>query len=391
MLSNSFVYGQLKNFGTNAKHKPGPDFRYSVYGYYDVVREIGVGAQFQIQNKWSLDVSVYNVRSSEYFKMQISQWDYHDFRGYGLSLKPKWLLGPMNRFYVGLNLACEYLKHDIIWENYSAVGDHYDLFVLKSANGAAFNLGSTIGIKQHYKQLFIEPFLTIGISIVDMKSTIYGARGAVGFLPNEPYPYTISSSSHNGSFPIENKFLHFNIGIKVGVSFKNASQKREAINKKFDAVYIPKSDSLTNYFNTVGFELIEKSANLKVAFENYKRLNRQILGTYQFHYDTNVFYLKVNNLYSIIYQKINTHDAVQKKRANVYNPKNDALQTYFNTIDFKNENISKYLKKAYAKFKKTDEFISFRYRHFSSDTVVLYREISIHYQKIEALISKAKQ
>ncbi len=51
MHSHSFVYGQLKNFGTNAKYKPGPDYHYSVYGYYDIIRESGVGFQFQIGNR----------------------------------------------------------------------------------------------------------------------------------------------------------------------------------------------------------------------------------------------------------------------------------------------------------------------------------------------------
>ena len=342
LLVSFSAMAQLKNFGTKAKYKPEPNYRYSVYGYYDMVREIGVGVQLQIQNKWNLDASVYNVRSSEYYKMQISQWDYHDFKGYGFSFKPKWLLGPMNRFYVGLNLACEYLKHDIIWVNYSAVGDHYNLFVLKSANGFAFNLGTTIGIKQHYKQLFVEPFLTIGLSIVDMKSTIYDARGAVGFLPNEPYPYTVSSSSHNGSYIIENKFLHFNIGIKAGFSFKSASQKREAINKKFDEVYIPKTDSLTKKFQSINY----RRPYLFEAFNNYQDLNRHALLKYRWYYeDTVKLYKAISVLFKDIDDLILQHNEIKAAVDSAYGKRKEAFEIYFKTVNVNEENTPSKLKK----------------------------------------------
>jgi|GEM_PF-4566698 len=382
MLSNSFVYGQLKSFGTKAKNKPEPNYHYSVYGYYDLVREIGIGAQFQIQNKWNLDVSVYNVRSSEYFKAKVRQEDYHDFSGYGMSIKPKFLLGSLNRTYIGVNINYEYLHHDALLVDRSGFGLHHTFRCIESASGNVFTLGATAGHKMLYKHMFVEPFLCAGVVFNKTTATVYEAN--TNYLyPNKPFPL---SYQYNGNF------LHFNIGIKVGYSFKNISQKREAINKKFDVVYIPKTDSLMNYFNTVGVELIEKSANLMVARDNYNQLNRRVLSVYRMHYrDTSVFYIKVDDLYKFLYQKINTHYAIQKKQTNVYNPKNEALQAYFNTIDFKDENTSKYLKRAYTKFKKTEALNLLKYNTLSTDTIKLYQFMDGHYHKIETLISKAKQ
>ena len=56
-LCNTIIYGQFKNFGSKAKVKPEPNFKYSVYAYYDIIRESGVGFQYQLGNKINIDVS----------------------------------------------------------------------------------------------------------------------------------------------------------------------------------------------------------------------------------------------------------------------------------------------------------------------------------------------
>jgi hypothetical protein len=107
LLVSFSTVAQLKNFGTKAKYKPEPVYHYSVYGYYDVIRESGVGFQFQIGNLLNLDVSGYLINKQNNLGGLVKQWDYYDLTGYGFSLKPKYLLGRFSKLYIGPNIAYE--------------------------------------------------------------------------------------------------------------------------------------------------------------------------------------------------------------------------------------------------------------------------------------------
>ena len=296
MLSNSFIYGQLKNFGTKAKYKPEPHYRYNVYGYYDMIRESGVGFQFQLGNKINLDVSGYLINKQNNLGGIIQQWDYYEFKGYGFSLKPKYLLlSRLSRFYIGANIAYEFLHHDKVWVDYS-YSDDYQRYNLEDAKGSAYTIGFTLGNRMTFKQILFEPFFGMGYTASNIASTAYEAKGQ-NANPNTIYPYT---------YRPKHDYFQLNIGIKLGYSFKR-NKKHEAIDKKFDDVYIPKTIALENYFKLVDFkDKTTSKQSLKEALNRFEALNRNTLKAYKRNYrDTAAFYNKVNFLFDRINGLIN--------------------------------------------------------------------------------------
>ena len=293
MLSNLFVYGQLKNFGTKAKYKPEPNYRYSVYGYYDVIRESGVGVQYQLGNRWNLDASVYLINKQYSLSGTISQWDYYDLTGYGFSFKPKYLISKMNRFYIGANLSIEALHHDKTWVEYT-LGKGDRLYNLEEAKGVAYTLGFTLGNRSTYKRLLIEPFFGMGYVISSLASKSYARTtgGAIQYF-NQP----VDVGNHN--------YFQLNLGIKFGYSFKK-NKANEGIDKKFDEVYIPKSNQLNAYFKTLDLRNKNTSKPLKKAFIRYKALNRNALRAYRYNYqDTARFYKNLDYIFNGIDEFIN--------------------------------------------------------------------------------------
>lgn len=285
------VFGQFKNFGTNAKYKPEPYYIFSAYAYTDLVREGGPGFQYQMNNKYNIDFSAYIINPNTYFKDKIKQWDYYDLKGYGFSLKPKFTFSKLNRFYVGLNLAYEKLQHDKISVEYFNLGNHSIYYNQEDAKGFGYTIGLTLGNKLRYKRVFFEPFFGIGMTKTKLNKTIYSSTNTYNDAKYTVYPRTL----------VNNKiFFQLNIGLKLGFSFKK-SKKHVAIDKKFDAVYIPKANSLNNYFNTVNFKDPNISKYLREAHNRYKTINRKVSTKYWKYYgDTTKFYTKVDSVFKII-------------------------------------------------------------------------------------------
>ncbi len=287
--SSTLMIGQLKNFGTIAKFKPEPNYIFSVYGYYDIIREYGIGAQYQINNKYSLDLSVYKIYPYGYLYEKILQWDYYDFKGYGCSIKPKFMFSTKNRLYVGLNLAFEQLWHTpVAVEHYNGRGSqfYYDMIERK---GYGNTVGITFGNKFTYKHIFIEPFISFGATNLKAKTIIYSSSYKYYNSADEPkYPKEYTSNS---------SYFQTSIGIKIGASFKK-SKKHAAIDKKFDAVYIQKSNNLKNYFKTINFKDKAIKKDLRSAHARFEALNRNALVKYKLYYrDTTMFYKKIDLLF----------------------------------------------------------------------------------------------
>lgn len=334
-------HAQLKNFGTQAKHKPGPSYKYSLYGYYDLVRERGLGFQIQQGNKWNFDVSIYNVfENSDMFGGV--QYNYADFSGYGASFKPKYFIGDMGRLYIGANIGFEYLNHPIIWVERSESGGHYDIFSYESAKGNCLNIGATTGTKIQIKNLFVEPFGTIGFASNFTKSTIY---------------YTNAKSitqTNNPVFPIERKFggayLHLNIGVKMGISFKDYSQKREAINQTFDNVYIPQLQKLKKQFNEIGVDSIKKYPELRTAYRYFNESNSKFLRFYHQNYNKpKILYQLVSGHLIAIEQKINERNVFIKAINKIHIPKLISILDSLEKTDLKKAKYPLYVKGAKRK------------------------------------------
>lgn len=289
MLCNFLIYGQFKNFGTKAKVKPEPNFNYSVYAYYDIIRESGVGFQYQLGNKINIDVSAYLINKQNNFGGIIQQWDYYEFKGFGFSLKPKYLLSRLGRFYVGANIAYEFLHHDKAWVDYS-YSDDYQRYNLEYAKGSVYTIGFTLGNRMTFKHALFEPFFGMGYTASNIVSTAYAAKGQ-NADPNMIYPYT---------YKPKHDYFQLNIGIKLGYSFK-INKKHDAIDKKFDDIYIPKAEVLENYFKAFDAEKRNTPKNIKRALNRYHKLNVIVLRKYRrFYLDPVEFYIQVDDLFNKI-------------------------------------------------------------------------------------------
>lgn len=285
---------QLKNFGTNAKRKPEPNYLLGVYGYYDFVREYGLGIQYQVWNNFSIDASGYMIYPYSSLNF-VDQWDYKDFKGYGVSLKPKFHFTMLGRWYVGTNISYEWLEHGIVpVEVYNGKGSMYIYHYQKEARGTAYTIGLTFGNKIRWQQIFMEPFFGIGLTSAKLTQTTYGV-----------YPQTFQEKDFPYTKNIRMDYLQSNLGLKIGLSFKK-SKKHQVIGKKFDEVYIPKSDNLTVYFKNVPKEQLQQNKNLRKAHVRYKSLNMSSLWRYKNCYgDTTKFYKKMDDLFIQIEKLIN--------------------------------------------------------------------------------------
>lgn len=179
MLCNSVVYAQFKNFGDTTKNKRDLNYKYSVYAYGDIVRELGIGFQYQLGNKFNFDVSLYNVRPNLQIKKTVKEADYFDYSGYGLSIKPKFFISRKNRLYVGANFGYEYLSHGSIFVDRST--PHETMTSIESVKGSVYNIGFTFGNKSPYKQILIEPFLAVAFVVNKTTAAVYSAHNGALF------------------------------------------------------------------------------------------------------------------------------------------------------------------------------------------------------------------
>ncbi|MBC7694857.1 MAG: hypothetical protein H7141_05345 [Burkholderiales bacterium] len=269
--------------------KPEPNYSFNVYGYADLVREYGLGFQCQIFPSYNLDVAAYLINPNTFFKDKIRQWDYYDLKGYGFSFKPKYQFSKLSRVYAGFNISYEKLYHDKVWVDYS-YSDDFVLYALEEAKGSAYNIGITFGTRLTYKRILIEPFWGLGYATANIVATTFEVRG-----PNVNPNY-----NYNQSYKPKHDYFQFNIGLKFGLSFKK-SKKHNAIDKRFDEVYIPKSNSLKTYFKSINFKDHTVKKDTRRAYARYEGLNRNTLCKYRRYYrDTTKFYSAVDFLFNRI-------------------------------------------------------------------------------------------
>lgn len=279
---------QFKNIGNNAKHTPNDKYLISVYGYGDVIRELGGGIQYRIMPQLSLDVGFYNIRKSGRL---IAQWDYYDFKGFGLSIKPKYWFYKLSCFYVCPNISYEWVSHDKAWVEYGR-GDEGYLRYLQATKGKMLTVGVNFGTKINIKQFFIEPFAGFGFSEFKGYTITYDIDAShTNFVPSITLPDNTKYT---------NSFLQLNLGIKIGVDFIKNKQRQ----KVFDFVeqYTPKINALNSFFSKTSFE----NKNVRRAYNHYKSLNRKALKAYRKNYfNTQKIQQKMNIHFQVIEGFIN--------------------------------------------------------------------------------------
>lgn len=265
--------------------KPQPIYKYSSYVYYDVFGQIGLGVQKQFENNFSLDLSLFRLNNNIFIKNFIAHEDYYDYSGYGFCITPKFMPARLNQFYIGFNLGFQTMSHEAVkWEKYTGSGDPRFNFI-EERKGYGVIGGVVVGSKVCVRKLAIEPFLCLGLSSVTYSyknyyySTNYGKPSSINYPANG-----------NGIYA----YLHSNLGVKIGYSFKK-DKRHVKIDEKFDAVFIPEVNALKNEIKTRVVEKKPISVFLIAAKGYTEGLNSKFLKIYKSNYlDTTKFYTEVS-------------------------------------------------------------------------------------------------
>ncbi|WP_317898977.1 hypothetical protein [Aurantibacillus circumpalustris] len=289
--SNTTLFGQLASFGTHSKRKPLTRYKFAAYSYFDFWREAGIGIQSQIGSKWSIDLSAFYIRPNSFIKTKIRNWEYYNFDGAGISLKPKLYIG-ITGLYIGMAYSLEYLEHKKIRVAYNASNLNPDLDIYyneESCYGWASTIGFTVGNKFQNRKLIIEPFYVIGITVASLTGTTYSSTSPYSYGIHYPYQFTSVSP-----------YLCMNFGLKIGFNFKK-NKKAERIDSKFDAIYLPRHSALMKYMETIDFKRLEHPKSFKKANSKIKKADKALLKIYLNNYsDTTEMYLKIENYFDEI-------------------------------------------------------------------------------------------
>lgn len=361
-------YCQIKNFGSKAKYKPQPTYLYSVYGYYDVFGQIGIGFQHQITHILNFDYALYKLNNNTYMKNAVAQDDYYDYNGYGINVNTKFMISPLNRFYIGVNIGFQSMYHGAVaWEKYTGSGDPRFNFIEERSGYGAF-YGVTVGNKICINKLSIEPFMCLGLNSVSFNYTNYYYHSS--YNPSSNYPTTGKGNQ---------TYLYANAGLKIGFSFKK-NKIQQAIDAKFDELYIPKEIELTQLIKTYDFKQMHESFFLKEARFSLIVLNYQSKKIYKSNYpDTASMYLDISSKLHRIESLISYNNIYET----LYKNKKDSLLNYFNSVDVKG---SKYLKKAKMKTQRVNVNSLSVFNRYYPDTTNINSKIKDLYQEIDELI-----
>lgn len=206
MIGFKFAYTRDKN--------PPSMYKHTFYAYFDIVREYGVGYQYQAKKWLSFDVSVFGLYQGGALKNVIQQWDYNHFKGYGLKVTPKFKLKKLNYIAPFFTVENLFYKRGMIQE----YNDPVIMYYLRDAKGYGFSYGVSYGYRFNISQLMLETYLAMGITDARLDYKEYGFQEGYlnGFNSNKTFykhdtPFSYSEHKY---------YFYTNIGIKIGFNHK---------------------------------------------------------------------------------------------------------------------------------------------------------------------------
>lgn len=276
------VKSQLKDFGSNSKTQLQPRFKYEPYVFADLIKNFGIGIQHQINPYFSLDASLFLTYSNPLIDGMNE--DYNDFKGFGISVCPKFHFSPAGSFYIGLYNSLESLQHGKTTTSIAYPLQHSQYYtVVSSSSGTALTLDLAFGKKYQINNKALE---------------IYVMLGAMKFIKSESVYYSSTYNPDNLSFPYSKENTNLYADVRLGLKFcfgvKKIKRNTE-LDKKFDEDYIPRYNSLANYTYSLWKDKRSKTKQISSTYAKIRGTNKKMLRIYRRnYYDLEGMYKKMD-------------------------------------------------------------------------------------------------
>ena len=279
------LQAQLHSFGSNARPKPMASYKFGAYGYFDLVRSAGLGLQYQLAPAFSMDASLYAVRPNHTAAETIKQNDYLAYSGGGISFSVRYHFSRHSAWYAGPGVLIEYTGHKAARSEISMQGSHMEpYYTVDASYGHSEGYFITLGYKRLIGNICLEPYMLLGNNLATLKRTVYSSTSPYAYK-NAVFPLTVHSHE---------TYINFNIGIKIGLGFKK-NIKQATIDKKFDAVYLPRYENLQQQYSAIPDKRIKTSEDLKLAKKFIRVADKQMQKIYKLNYgDTLTMYRKMD-------------------------------------------------------------------------------------------------
>jgi hypothetical protein len=171
--------------------------KYNAYVFLDVVRLVGLGAEYRPASFFAADVKIGVVYPHGIMASNILANDYFYNTGAGLILTPKFYPGVRKIMYVGFNLGFYDYGYKKQWAESGIEYDQYNPDKeLRNRQTLSVTFGPTLGFTGNTERNNIELFLSLGAEATYNKITAYDGTKQ-GMKITSPYSYTANGGQIN--------------------------------------------------------------------------------------------------------------------------------------------------------------------------------------------------
>ncbi len=202
--------------------------KHSFFGYYDFVRQMGLGYTLSFSPHFDLTAQGGYV-GPEAHATFTGLNDFYNKKGISLSFCPKFIVGTIKGFYVGPLISYQNLSYKNTWiEQFSGYDKYYATYTARSdLKSQGLTLQICIGTKHNYKHLYFETFVNVGKEFNVNHRTWYEVNTPFRFKYNTTYPYSFSENVNT---------IVGSAGLRIGFCKKYKKVKRKQfINNYVDA------------------------------------------------------------------------------------------------------------------------------------------------------------
>ncbi|MFN8116579.1 MAG: hypothetical protein U0W65_10725 [Bacteroidia bacterium] len=183
----------------------------TIYGYYDIIRQFGLGYRHSFNPYFDVNVE------AGYIGAYVDLGGVGDFfqkKGFSINLLPKFVIFSVKGLYMGPLISFQHLSYNNQWvEQFPGYSKYYTEYTARSdlkSNGFTFQY--CIGTKHNFNHISIETFVSLGTEINYNNRTWYEVnRPFNGHHDNVTFPYSFKETDGE---------IIGTAGVKIGFNFK---------------------------------------------------------------------------------------------------------------------------------------------------------------------------